>query len=377
MKLFQIIAKDQKLPMSTANMNVTEGDNETISKKLISDLKAKASAVREQKHIVLTNLSKCIGGVCVTISADECNQALSEFTSELQSTNDLQKLLALYCIGDIGQTISLPQFAHANSEVLTCFEAHTEEIKMAASLCLGHLCVGNRDGYLPLILIEPAAAISQSSSAAGAGGSNITSHHQYLLLCSLKEIITVHIARSVGLNTYLNVMLRFLLKAEFIESEDEAFRSIVADSLGGLLYLHCFQVLPSLQRVLDASLTQFNPRALWTIISTFKSIFSRTYQQPATDVVSQVALVLPSLVPLLTTADDLEVRKTALLCVHSVLHHHFNIIQPLIAQIEPLLIESVLFKLERVVDLGPFKHKVDDGIPIRKSALLCKFSILF
>ncbi len=44
--------------------------------------------------------------------------------------------------------------------------------------------------------------------------------------------------------------------------------------------------------------------------------------------------------------------------------------------IMPVLMETLKLKMERTVDLGPFKHKVDDNLPLRKVALTCIDTIL-
>jgi cullin-associated NEDD8-dissociated protein 1 len=74
---------------------------------------------------------------------------------------------------------------------------------------------------------------------------------------------------------------------------------------------------------------------------------------------------------------DLEVRKASLLMINAALRHHGYVLnENLKENVIPRLFEALEFKLERTVDLGPFKHTVDDGLPLRKSALWGIESIL-
>lgn len=74
---------------------------------------------------------------------------------------------------------------------------------------------------------------------------------------------------------------------------------------------------------------------------------------------------------------DLDVKRDALLMVNTAVHHNPSCIDAhLSRRVVPLLLETLKVKLERTVDLGPFKHKVDDNLPLRKAALTCVETIL-
>jgi cullin-associated NEDD8-dissociated protein 1 len=67
---------------------------------------------------------------------------------------------------------------------------------------------------------------------------------------------------------------------------------------------------------------------------------------------------------------DLENRRLALTTFNSAMHNKPDIILPALDQLLPMAMKETIIKPEliREVQMGPFKHKVDDGLEIRKSA---------
>lgn len=64
----------------------------------------------------------------------------------------------------------------------------------------------------------------------------------------------------------------------------------------------------------------------------------------------------------------LENRRLALTTVNSAAHNKSDLIIPNLSQLLPLVMNESLVKPElvREVMMGPFKHKVDDGLEVRK-----------
>jgi cullin-associated NEDD8-dissociated protein 1 len=88
-------------------------------------------------------------------------------------------------------------------------------------------------------------------------------------------------------------------------------------------------------------------------------------------------IVVPMLVQMLSEP-DLENRRLALMTFNSAMHNKPDIILPALDQLLPLAMKETVVKPEliREVQMGPFKHKVDDGLEIRKSAYETLYALL-
>lgn len=72
---------------------------------------------------------------------------------------------------------------------------------------------------------------------------------------------------------------------------------------------------------------------------------------------------------------QLENRRLALTTLNSATHNKPDLIQPHLGQLLPLVMKESIIKPElvREVMMGPFKHKVDDGLEIRKVTIPLSF----
>lgn len=88
-------------------------------------------------------------------------------------------------------------------------------------------------------------------------------------------------------------------------------------------------------------------------------------------------IVVPMLIQMLNEP-DLENRRLALMTFNSAMHNKPEIITPSLDQLLPLAMKETVVKPEliREVQMGPFKHKVDDGLEIRKSAYETLYALL-
>ncbi|KAG6611372.1 putative Cullin-associated NEDD8-dissociated protein [Phytophthora cinnamomi] len=305
-----------------------------------------ATPSEESKHSVL-NIARCVAGVCVATTEENRKVAFAKFVGDItQTESEKNRVLALYCLGEFGRKIKLAGYPDVKEIILNCFNNAGEEVKAAAAYSLGSICVGNMEEYLDTIMVK--LELGENS---------------YLLLTSLREVISDHAAKPHhGFAMYVDRVLPVLQKMS--SRQEEGVRNMVGECMGKLSVTDSTKIMPIVTELCGSA----DVWSRWTAVTSLKYAMTTTAQEPAVNAI--FAHIDPFLAAL--EDEDLHVRRAALLVLNTAAHHHAHYLVPYVRErIFPVLLKATEIKLERVVDLGPFKHKVDDGLPLRKAAYSC------
>ncbi|RUS33043.1 hypothetical protein BC938DRAFT_473352 [Jimgerdemannia flammicorona] len=308
-------------------------------------------AVSKQSY---STIAQCVATLCLNSEAN-CSSTVSDFERQIEDTNSSEsvKYLSLLTLGEIGRKVDLSGHAKVHTTILVLFSVPSEEVKSAAAFALGNISVGNIPKYLPIIISE----IKQQPK------------RRYLLLHALKELITRHSQKegSNSLGTYSDEI--WVLLFDKCESDEEGTRNVVAECLGKLTLTNPYKFLPELQKRLQSS----SPQTRGTVVTAIKYTFTDQAQ-------NYDDLLRPLIVEFLSLMKDtdLNVRRLSLSTLNSAAHNKPYLIRDVLNTLLPLLYQETVVKEEliRMVEMGPFKHKVDDGLEIRKSAFECMYTLL-
>ena len=285
----------------------------------------------------LLGLAKCCANVVIAAPRAFQDTFLQKAAEKLAVGNVASQHSAL-CIGEVGRHVDLSARQNLTQGLMRLFDHANEDMKISAAVSLGSLAIGNLTAYLPVIF--------QSFSVQA---------HRYLLLISLKEVISQHSER---MGAYIQTTLPLLL--EYCENQEESVRMLVAECFGKLVVACPHDIGGALvEKLVRGSLL-----AKATVASSLK--FAASAKERATEA---VIITLDPLIALLHDA-DLNVKKAAFVSLNSIAHNLPNLVKHNVPEvIERAYAEArVNPALIRIVDLGPFTHKVDDGIPLRKAA---------
>jgi len=279
--------------------------------------------------------------------------------------------LSLLALGETGKYMDLSTEDGFCDALLGQLNNSQDEIRSAAALALGYATLGAM-GSLLKVVIDNVQQAGQTAKG---------QKMQYLLLTSLREVIALAI--SAGPRNNLDRSLAEHLKPhvprvlpilnQYADSSEESVRNVISESLGHLLMVDQEAVL----RGALIPLLSTKEKEGWCVRASAVSAlrFAAVKQCDASTILPLKDALLACL-----SDEELQVRKAALhsvnvICLspscNEILRPHTDLIFERIREDSRQKPELI-----REVDLGPFKHKVDDGLPLRKFAYTVCTSLL-
>jgi cullin-associated NEDD8-dissociated protein 1 len=340
---------------------------------LLQLLRNRADSEEKLSKHALSSLAQCIAVITAATTPENQQGVVSDVLSSLEEAEDAtddvavrRMVLSLRVSGDLGRLVDLSSMDGAAERLqatyLGSFDSSSEEVKQAAAYALGRATMGAQSILLPAIV----EALEKNNQ-----------RKQYLLLSALREFIQCHL-QSFGdaITPAVPVLLPHLIK--HCTDSEEGVRTMVAECLGALTCLQPAGMLVTLRdliaehseiestsgHVADGDeKSKTNALTCWTAITSVKLAIAGKASA------SDLATFMPDFLKLLDV-EEVAVRNAALLMVYSAVHHMPQLVSGMMRElIIPRLQEVSQLELKKVVDLGPFKHTVDDALPLRKSAL--------
>mmetsp|Transcript_29072 Transcript_29072/g.74799 ORF Transcript_29072/g.74799 Transcript_29072/m.74799 type:complete len:1233 (+) Transcript_29072:80-3778(+) len=309
-------------------------DFEALTAALLA-LPSKTKAADLTRHS-LAAVSQAVAACCERAPAKSAAM-VDRFVGQLGGADAAFSLL---CLGEIGKRTDLSAHATLLPTVTAAFTSADEDTRSAASFALGSIAAGNLATFVPHLLAQVDS-----------------SDHDYLMLHAFKEMLG---SGGDALASFASQLLPKLLS--FAERDEEGVRNVVAECLGRLAAVAPAAVVPQLEALLPSP----SAATRSTVIACIRCAVTELGVGPLPPPLQS------SLLAFLATLEDadLKVRRGAVLALNCLAHNKPSAIKELLPTLLPLLYGETAKRPELVhqVDLGPFKHTVDDGLEIRKAA---------
>ncbi|KAI9179130.1 hypothetical protein H9P43_005792 [Blastocladiella emersonii ATCC 22665] len=296
--------------------------------------------------------AKALAAVARASSLDAA-AIVNDLTSAVtQKTGDVAaRHAALLTLGELGRTSDLSQAGPGLLNlVVEQFRSDNDAIRSAAAYTLGSLAVGGPAAFIPVIV----HAIQDPSG--GATG------HRYLMLHALKQVLTS--ANDVpALAQYVAPLWQtlFALTGGAGAVQEEGARLLLGECIGKLALLNPAEYIRDLHAKLAAGAAEVRA----TTLGALKYVFAHATAE------SDTALA-PLLGDFFQRIGDAEVpvRRAALAALQAAAHTRPALVRPVLGATLPLVLRETVVRPEliREVAMGPFKHKIDDGLETRKLA---------
>lgn len=336
------------------------------------------TTVNEDKYAVFA-VSQCIAAVVSPMGQGDAQaKVVKEFGSNIPKTSDKvstsMTYLSLHVIGELSiQNVNVLEYITKIGEqliqVLAAGTALGEDIKSAIAFALGNVANGNVSVLLPQIVAEFKK-------------SKISSKPRYLFLVALDHLIGQYVSDTAAGDEFFDKSSADLWELLFTDAAQEGSiegtRNVVAECIGKLVLLKPAAFIPELVHRLSSPSASVRVLVLGAVKYTFADQ-TESLQTSVQALEELLQPVLSQFLSLIADDSDLVVKHMALSTLNTALHK-----KPLLIAGEclmstlPMVFEetSVRQDLIHSVDMGPFKHKVDDGLDIRKGAFECLYTLM-
>ncbi|KAI5120871.1 hypothetical protein M0805_008243 [Coniferiporia weirii] len=296
------------------------------------------------------NVAKCIGVII------RCHQSLAagtiaEFSKALKNGSKVTSnvVLNLLVLGEIGRVIDFAPQKDLFHSAIELLGSADEEIRSAASFATGNIAIGNLHLFLPAIV-----KLVQTDKE--------------------KRLLALHALKEVASNCpsgQLESVAETIWVPLFQDSanSEEVTRNVAAACLGKLTTTNPSRYLPQLQ----ARIRDENAAARATVIAAIRYTFADSQHSYDELLVALIPDFLSAMVD-----EDLTVRRLAMSALNTAARNRPHLIRDHLAVLLPNLYKETYVKPElvRTVQMGPWTHKVDDGLEARKTAYETMYTLL-
>jgi len=142
---------------------------------------------------------------------------------------------------------------------------------------------------------------------------------------------------------------------------EDSIRTIVAESIGRLF--HCYP--DELLQPINSGLQTGNEMVKETLAKSIKYSVQKDVDDPK-HMLEVIAIDLIAL----SKETNPNVKRNALEALSTIVHFGWRLVKECIGDITQFALNETQIRKELIdeIDLGPFKHKVDRGLPLRKAA---------
>lgn len=284
--------------------------------------------------------ARCIAEILAVQTALNSKYTKKYFNG-LSDDEDSKIIVSSLVLGEIGRLNDLSKIKNLTKAIDELFAHKNGDIKTAASHCLGHICIGNLSHFLPIVI----DSINSSDTA-----------HKYLLLIAIREIIDTKLQQiEESFDTLSDILF------SNAGNKDEKIRNVVSECIGKLFAVCGFDMIPQYDDLIKSS------------YQVARSTIARSFKYAAVKKVDPAAMsqLIPEIIDMASDTDHL-IRQFTLESLISIVHHLPDLLKKDIEILFKIIASQIEVKKELIkeVDLGPFKHKIDDGRPIRKAGFV-------